>query len=376
MTMPFQTNGRTAPALVSLLAFFATGVGCDVPRADDTAQRAVMHDLAYEVMLPIHVELEDEATALGAAVGAFCDAPSADTLDAAQEAWRAARAPWKHAEAFRFGPAEDLRLGSALDFWPARPDTIESAITAAPAPVTAEHIASLGTSSKGLPALEYLLFDPGGALASLGGTDDVAKKRCGYARALGEAIGKDATALHQAWAPEGGAFVDEVARAGTGSKLFVTGQDGVARVVNLVIALLQQISENKLGGPLGVSTGTPPDSTAVESRFSDNSTEDLLGNLRGIEELYLGQHGEHSGKGLSSLVRAQSAPIDDAVRKAIEDAKAKAAAIPGPLRLAIVNDPAQVQAALDSAKTVRRLFTADVASVLGVTVTLSDTDGD
>lgn len=376
MSTQSRTNGRTAPTLISLLAFVATGVGCETPRADDTAQRAVMHDLAHEVMLPIHVELEDEATALATAVGAFCDAPTAETLAAAQETWRAARAPWKHAEAFRFGPAEDLRLGSALDFWPARPDTVETAITAAPAPVTAEHIAALGTSSKGLPALEYLLFDPAGALVKLGGTDEVAQHRCSYARALGQAIGKDATALHQAWSPEGGAFVDEVARAGTGSKLFVTGQDGVAQVVNLIIGLLQQISEKKLGGPLGVSTGTPPDSTAVESRFSDNSTEDLLGNLRGIEELYLGQHGEHSGKGLSSLVRAHSPAIDDAVRKALEDAKAKAAAIPGPLRLAIVNDPAEVQAALDSAKVVRRLFTADVASVLGVTVTLSDSDGD
>ncbi|UQA62238.1 imelysin family protein [Polyangium aurulentum] len=373
MSLFSSTNQRTAPTLASLLALLLTGVGCEVPRADDSAQQAVMHDLAYEVMLPINAEVEDEALALATAVGAYCDAPSDETLSAAQDAWRAARVPWKHAEAFRFGPAEDLRLGSAIDFWPVRPDSVESAITAAPVPVTPEHIASLGASAKGMPALEYLLFDPAGAL---GGSDEVAKRRCSFARALGETIGKDATTIHQAWSPEGGAFVDQVALAGAGSKLFATGQDGVARVVNLIISQLHQISEKKLGGPLGVSTGAAPDSTTVESRFSDNSTEDLLNNLRGMEEIYLGQHGEHSGKGLSSLVRPKSAPIDDAVRKALEDAKAKAAAIPGPLRLAIVNDAAAVQAALDSAKALRRLFTADVASVLGVSVTLSDSDGD
>jgi hypothetical protein len=105
----------------------------------------------------------------------------------------------------------------------ARPASIEAAITAAPVPVTPEHITSLGTSAKGLPALEDLLFDPAGPLVALGGSDEVAKRRCSFARALGETLGKDATTLHQAWSPDGGAFVDQVARAGHGEQALRDG---------------------------------------------------------------------------------------------------------------------------------------------------------
>ncbi|MDI1483487.1 imelysin family protein [Polyangium sp. y55x31] len=360
------------------LAF--TAASCETPTADDTAQRAVMHDLAYEVMLPIYDELEKEALPLPPAVAAFCDAPTEDTLKAAQAAWRAARVPWKHAEAFRFGPVEDLRIGSAIDFWPARPDSIESAITAAPEPVTAAHIASLGVSTKGLPALEYLLFDPAGGnaaiLASLGSADATGKKRCAYARALAETIAADVTTAQEAWSLEGGAFVDQVAKAGSGSTLFLTGQDGIARVVNLLVFAMQAVAENRVSGPLGAVSGVGPDPTIVESRFSDNSIEDLLGTLRGVEDVYLGRHGDRSGRGITELVAARSPAIDSSVRKAFTDAAAAVSAIPAPLRTAITNDPAAVTKAHDALRVLRRLLSTDVASVLGVSVTLSDNDGD
>ncbi|HVK67580.1 MAG TPA: imelysin family protein [Polyangium sp.] len=367
-------------ALALTLTFALAAASCETPTADDTAQRAVMHDLAYEVMLPIYDELEKEALPLPPAVAAFCDAPTEATLTAAQAAWRTARVPWKHAEAFRFGPVEDLRLGSALDFWPARTDSIESAITAAPEPVSAAHIASLGVSTKGLPALEYLLFDPAGGnaavLASLGGADAAVKKRCAYARALAEAIATDATTAQDAWSLEGGAFVDQVAKAGSGSTLFLTGQDGIARVVNLLISGLQAVAENRVSGPLGIVSGLGPDPTLLESRFSDNSIADLLGTLRGVEDIYLGRHGDRSGRGLSELVAARSPAIDSSVKKAFTDTMAATSAIPAPLRTAITDNPAAVTKAQDELRVLRRLLSTDVASVLGVAVTLSDNDGD
>jgi len=364
-------------ALIALAPWIS--VGCASPAVDDTAQRAVMHDLAYEVMLPIVGEIEAEATKLSASVGALCDAPTDDTLKAAQAAWRAARKPWKRSEPFRFGPAEDLRLGAALDFWPARPDTIEAAITAAPEPVTPEHIASLGTSSKGLPALEYLIFDPMGGnaavLASLGAADPAAQHRCGYARALAETLEIDAKALNKAWSPEGDAFVDQVANAGRGSALFPSSQDGLSKVINVLAAFMQQANETKLSTPLGAATGTP-DPNLVESPYSDNSIDDLLANVDGVEDLYLGKHGEHSGKGLTELVVARSSAIDATVKKSLADARAKVAALPAPLRTSVTGDPTPINVAHEAMRTARRSFSTDVASVLGITITLNDNDGD
>ena len=353
--------------------------GCSPPMEDDTAQRAVIHDLAYDVMYPWQVELAAEAQKVKTAVAAFCAAPTEANLTAAQTAWRASRLPWKHAEIMRFGPAEDLRLGSAIDFWPARTDTIEAAITAAPEPVTAEHIASLGTSSKGMPALEYLMFDPVGGnaaiLVSLGGMDATAKKRCAYAQALGDTFANDASSLEAAWNPTGGGFVDQVANAGAGSTTFTSGQNAIGRVVNLLNAALQATNENKLTAPLGTATGTP-DPTVVESRFSDNSIDDLIENIRAVDEVYNGHHGDKSGKGLTVLVGARSGAIDTAVKKALADAQTSISAIPAPLRVAVTDHADTVIAAHAAIRTLRIRISTDVASVLGVSILLNDSDAD
>ncbi len=355
------------------------GIGCSTPVEDDTQQRAVIRDLANNVMYPLQKELAAEAADVKTTLAAFCAAPTEANLKAAQDAWRTARLPWKRAEMFRFGPVEDARIGSAIDFWPVRPDTIEAAITAAPEPVTAAHIATLGTSSKGLPAIEYLIFDPVGGnaaiLTSIGGMDAIAVKRCGYAAALGEAFANDAAALESAWSPTGGGFVNEVANAGAGSSTFTSGQNAVGVVVNLLNASLQATNENKITAPLGTNTGSP-DPLLVESRLSDASIDDLLENMHGVDDVYEGHHADKMGKGLSVLVSARSPAIDAAVKAALVDAQAKISAIPAPLRTAITANPESVTAAHAAIRNLRIRLSTDVASVLGVSILLNDSDAD
>jgi predicted lipoprotein len=330
-------------------------------------------------MLPIYEDLATHAAALGPAVQALCADPTEETLHAAQDAWRAARDPWKRSEAFLFGPASDLRTASAIDFWPARPDSVEQAITAAPDPIPLEHVASLGAAAKGLPALEYLLFDPIGGdaaiLAALGAADVTATRRCAFAAALGAGIGQDAAALHEAWRPEGGNYVAQVADAGSGTAAFESSQDGINQVVNSLVAILQQLSDMRLGAPLGAKAGGVPQPDEVESRFSDNSAADLIDAARGIEAVYLGRYEDRQGLGLSSLL-ADDPALDEQIRAQIADVIAKVEALTLPLREAVQEDAAPVQAALDSVKALRRLIAVDLANVLGVSVTINDNDGD
>ena len=112
-----------------------------------------------------------------AAVAAYCAAPGADTLQAARAAWWAARAPWKHSEIVMFGPATEqpYRIYPLADLWPARTDTIE-ALLASSAAVSADAVAAMGGATRGMPALEYMLWteDPLPAEA----------RRCAYAAGL------------------------------------------------------------------------------------------------------------------------------------------------------------------------------------------------
>lgn len=369
---------RSAAALALGALVIAGGARCTSDAPDERGP--VMRDLAQNVMLPTVEELGAQAAALGPAVQALCDDPGAATLDAAQDAWRAARAPWEQSQAFLFGPAVDLGTASAIDFWPARPDSVDLAIASAPDPITPEHLATLGTAAKGLPALEYLLWSPAGGdaavLASLDPADPSAAQRCAFAAALGVAVGEDAGALADAWSPEGGGFADQVATAGDGSDVFPRAQDAINRLVNSLVALLQGLTDMRLGAPLGTKTGGVPQPDQVESRFSDGSAADLVAAVRGIEAIYLGRRGDREGRGLTTLVAARGKDTDESIRAALTDVIAKIEAIPAPLRQAVEADPASVQAALDSGKALRRLVAVDMANVLGVSVTLNDNDGD
>lgn len=369
---------RVAAALALGAAVIAGGARCTSEAPD--LRGPVMRDLAQNVMLPTIEELGAQAAALGPAVQALCDAPGAATLDAAQDAWRAARAPWEQSQAFLLGPAVDLGTASAIDFWPARPDSVDLAIASAPDPITPEYLATLGAAAKGLPALEYLLWSPDGGdaavLASLDPADPSAAQRCAFAAALGVAVGEDAGALADAWSPDGGGFVDQVATAGEGSDVFPRAQDAINRLVNSMVALLQGLTDMRLGAPLGTKTGGVPQPDQVESRFSDGSAADLVAAVRGLEAIYLGRHADHEGRGLTTLVAARRGDTDKAIRAALTDVIAKVEAIPAPLRQAVESDPASVQAALDSGKALRRLIAVDMANVLGVSVTINDNDGD
>ncbi|AKT39702.1 imelysin family protein [Chondromyces crocatus] len=370
---------RTVSAL-GLGAFLLAGsVRCSSSEVVDN-RGPVMQDLARNVMLPTVEALATASTRLAPALGAFCASPDQATLDAAQDAWRALRQPWEHTQAFLFGPSDQLGTANAIDFWPVRTDSVDKAVTSAPDPVTPEHIATLGVATRGMPALEYLLFSPDGGdaavLTSLGADTQEARHRCSFAAAVATVIETDIAALADAWRPEKGAFVDDVASAGSGSETFPRAQDGISRVVNTAVELLQKVTDGRIGAPSGTRTGGTPQPALSESRFSDNTNTDLIEAARGVEAIYTGSAGGTSGLGLSTLVAERSAELDTAIRNQFTDFVNTIQALPAPLRQAVETDPAAVATALESGRALRRLIAVDLAGTLSVTVTLNDNDGD
>jgi predicted lipoprotein len=76
------------------------------------------------------------------------------------------------------------------------------------------------------------------------------------------------------------------------------------------------------------------------------------------------------------VISGESPAVDQRVRDALATAELALADVPEPLRTAIVDDPTKVEAAADAVHELRTVLTAEVASLLGVTVSLSDNDGD
>jgi predicted lipoprotein len=144
-------------------------------------------------------------------------------------------------------------------------------------------------------------------------------------------------------------------------------------LVNAMIAGLHDIDDHKLGDPLAAGSTTGPAPDLVESRFSDRSLVDARDGLVGFSQVYLG---DDERVGLTILVSQASPEIDTNVRAAIEQAEQALAAVPEPLRESVSADADSVTAAVDAVVQLRMLMSVDVAGLLGVTVSLSDNDGD
>jgi hypothetical protein len=342
----------------------------------DGGKRVVVREIAEAVILPTLEDIVVRAEAMTATNERLADAPSQANLDAAQDAWRAARVPWKEGEAFAFGPAMDSFIVAEVD------QAIDAAKVemeiAGTATLSESYVDSLGANRKGFHAVEYLLFrgdDDAGVLASLT-TDVQAARRRDLLVALCQHLERKVSDLRRAWAIDGGQYVTRFAEPGSSSSAYPTVKAVIDTLVNESVFLAELVANNKLGKPMGTASGGTPRPEFEESGPSDNSIADMAGNLRSIRNVYLGTRAGAADKGISQLVAAQSPGADQAMRDALDGAIGAVEAIPRPYRAALVARLSDVAAAHDAVKMLRRILATEVVAVLGVNLKFNDNDGD
>lgn len=355
------------PAL-GLLALACAGgliASCDsATEARADFRQRLLEDWGQHVALPAYRRFETGAADLDAQVGALCTAPSADTLDAAKTAWGAARGPWKEAEVFAFGPYREapLRIQPKVDFWPVRPGSIDAVLTGDGA-VDAVTVAGLGAATKGLPAIEYLLWSAEPAA--------FVDRRCDYLRGLTTDLAVRAREIRAAWDPTEGDYAGQLARSGRGGA-FDTLQKGFAEVVNRMGYTLENMRFDKLGKPVGLEGGSAQ-ADKVESGPSGRSIQDMHDTLTGIAALY---RGGDAGIGLRDYLAFRSKTYDSEFDGHLDSARAALDAIPGPLTSAITADPDSVRGAIDALGELQLLIQVDMANALAVNIAFNDADGD
>lgn len=347
----------------------AIGLALGCPETQIDHRGEVLDHVGQAVLVDLE-QAHADAQALRGSIASLCAAPDATGLDASQAAWMQLRGPWKRILALPFGPLVDDGFDTAIDFWPARPSSIDGGWLSGAS--SQAELDALGVASKGMPAIEYLLWDPIGGdaavLASLTGTDG--PQRCAYVELLASDVELQLERLDAAWRGAGG-FADQLAQAGD-SEAFPTVALAIDQLLNAMIAGLHDLEDPKLRKPLGATIGAPQPEL-LESRFSDRSLQDARDALAGFAQAYLGTQ---AAPGLTLVVAEKSPAVDEQVRDALAAAEVALADVPEPLRTSIVDAPMQVEAAADAVHELRTILTAQVASLLGVTVSLSDNDGD
>ena len=346
------------------------------PAADASSgpptKKAVVVALTANVIVPAYEQAATRMGDLAAAADTLCAAPDPAALTAARQAWRESRAAWSFTAPLRFGPVMTRKSLGLVD-WPAASAAEVNAALAARESITLNDIREfLPSDRRGLGVMEYLLF--GDDAAILMALSDPATLRCDYLIALSQAAAAEVAAVRAEWTEDAGdsgpyrAVFDGSAASSLHESAALTD------LVSAIVFLNQRIARMQLAPALGMD-GVTPDPSTIPGGPANNAVADMQSQVRAMQAIYSGGDSADA-LGLRHLTAQLSPEIDRQTAAALESAAAAIADLEEPLPETILSNPASGQAAFDRIIAVQRLFNADIASLLNISIGFSDQDGD
>lgn len=294
------------------------------------------------------------ARTLAGSIDAFVEAPSADTLTRARQAWIEARVPYTQAEAFRFydGPIDEVE--GLINSWPIDENLIDY-VDGEPDAGIINHPDRFPTISKALIAslnekggeknitagfhgIEFLLWgqdlnDDGPGQRShldyVDGQQPHASRRGQYLRAAAWLLVENLKTVVEEWAPD---------RAANYRARFLAMPPDEALTCILKGAGI--LSGAELAGERLTVPYETKEQEDEHSCFSDNTHQDIVFDVLGIQNVFLGRYVRSSGERLEGKsLRDLLARIDPALAatldRQIEASVAASKAVPAPFDRAI-----------------------------------------
>lgn len=335
------------------------------------SKQQLFQHLAEDVMLPLTGDFAQAAGKLAETSQSFCAGQS--NLRSMQAAWRDAQSAWQPLEMLQIGPTIERRVQRQINSWPVRPKLLQPLLTES-APIEPQRIEAIGASGKGLPAIEYLLFDEG----KNAGTPkkNLAATHCNALQALAAHVKSEAEGLAADWREPDGGFARQLAEAAEPQKdsPFASADQALSDVVNLLIAGIDAVKIRKLGKPLEKSNGEAA-LERIESWRSGTSLEHIRDNLRGFELAFFGAGKD--GIGIDDYLAAIERPgLARVIRRELDATRKALAAIRPPLQNALRSQRKKVETLHKSVSSLQFLLETEVADALKVDLGFNANDGD
>ncbi len=341
----------------------------------DFDREEMLENYGNNIIIPAYEAFQESVNNLDASATAFSDVPTADNLQALRDDLKQARLAWQDASIFQFGPAEMQVLRTYVNTYPTDTEQIQSNIESGDY--------SLGTidnqDAAGFPALGYLLHGVGETdeeIITQYTTDPDAENRRQYLLDNVSFIKENIDAVVEEWSPNGGDYL------GTFLSEDNAGTDvgsSIGMLVNAMVLHYERfLRDGKIGIPSGVRSAGVPRPTAVEAYYGGYSVELAIANMEAFKRLFLG-NGLDGSEGLGLQENLQALGADDLSTQIVttfDESLTELENLSDPLSEQIENDNESVTNTFQKLQDMIALLKADMTSVLGVTITYQDNDGD
>jgi len=320
-------------------------------------------------ILPLTSAFEKAAASLAIRAASFREMTDPEHLLGLQLQWEQTVKIWKQLELYDLGTVGESFISYQINRWPADTLKIEENVRGAEN-LDKSFIASIGSSSRGISALEYLLYAEGHPRVVQSFTsDENTDRRLDYLLALAEVLHDNSLEYRALWQSYGEPFTASLENGINGSQNLV---------INAMVSLLEEIIVAKLGAPLGDSSGGTPQPDQLEASRSGFSRETLRQNLSALQRCFTGDFSQSPFRvGFDDFLGLiGSSDLSGRILDQFNRSRKDLNAIPGTLEQQLASDPESIERLQNDLRDLLVLIKVDMANVLGSTITFNDNDGD
>lgn len=332
--------------------------------------------LTEDVSIIVRNQLEivdAQLETLSASIESLRDNPTEEALwEQAQRDWQQAVLDWQPLEVMQIsslGPSmtavggQDIR-DNVYSWTLTNPCRIDQ-VTATEDYGTNDFLDTVLVSTRGLDALEYLLYAPAdtvcpsqvppvsdGVWASLS-DQEIQRRRIEYALVLVVDAQQQVNSALDEWS------------VGFPLEQYDSSVDALNAIFDALLYMEEGVKERKLSYPMGLTEDCTTDCTAgVEGRFTESSTEYILANLDGMEALLLGEQTDGLLEILESVGETELASELLAVHYESVERAETLLSMGVSMGVLIKEHPDSVEELLNSVSDYTTLLKWDVATVL------------
>ncbi|MCH2234170.1 MAG: imelysin family protein [Crocinitomicaceae bacterium] len=342
-----------------------TLASCNKEESEEFNRQSMLTNY-YANVIAVNVEdYESSLNILKSSTGAFTSSPSTSTLATLRADFITAYKSYQGIKMINFGPTADNFYCNHANIYPTDTSVINGNISSG----TYTLGAASNTDAIGFPAIDYLIYNGSDTEIIDAFTSDAnAANRITYLNEIVDKLQSEFIPVKQDWATYQQTFI-----SATGTD--VGGSTGI--MFNAYIMDIELLKNAKIGIPSGQQTGGMLLPDYVEGYYGDLSFELAIASVNELKFLFNGAE----GLGLDDYIKhvegeSITESLADRINAQFDLISTDLSSYSNSLSEAVVSNTSDVNATYFETKKLVTNIKTDAASLLGILITYTDSDGD
>tara|TARA_B100000809_G_scaffold265832_1_gene325953 strand:+ start:4282 stop:5361 length:1080 start_codon:yes stop_codon:yes gene_type:complete len=330
-------------------------------------EKQLLLDLSEHVILPSINSFQQNCVDLDNLVLNYVESSTTANLQLVRNQWIRTAKNYARIYAFNIGIIKRSFTHQKLYNWPSFANSIENNLTQNTV-IGLPEIQRFGSSSKGLPGIEYLLYDSE-ELITANSKFTNQSNRLDYLKQATFELRENADQLKNNWNKDGENYINTFIENELSS---IEGSFNM--LYNGIYNIIDNAKVTKIGKPAGLETSETTNTFLLQAPYSGISAEMVLENLKITEELFYSTDGLNISNYLD--FNSGNNELSALFHEKIENCRIKIHLLQTPLREAIKSEKEAVAEIHNALKEIQKLLAVDIRAQLVIVITSTDNDGD